>query len=230
MHVCTVIRLQCILAWSLLIANTALAGDIPPEIAKNLAAAVKNPDNSFAEERLGELSHQFPDAFSSIILFDHSLAKRWMAIETVGQANNDRCDKALVAIFNDPKQSRTLRVPIMRWCLAGADHLTKERLRPFVPGLQLLLKERIKAIHLELTIELAGKAGDKTSIPLLIPLLDPSNLARSISADDASDINQAAHEALQKLTGRTDVPATRSAWEAALEPVPNSNNALSNAL
>jgi len=199
--------------------SAAVGADIPPDIAQAFAA-VNNASNDQAEsearEQLARLSSRFPAAFSSVILSDADPQTRWMAIYAVRRAGHDKCDEALMTVFNNPKEPQDLRIQIV-FCFLESRALSKERLQRFLPGLHILLSERPRRSDLEHVIELTGMAGARSSIPLLVPLLDDKHVHSYTSGDDGKQIpntiSQTAHEALQEITGRTDIPPERTAWD-----------------
>ena len=209
--------IACLSALLPLLAPAADNGDMPPEIAKTLAAAAKNQDDSDARERLADQSSKSPETFDSIILSDADPTERWMAVYAIRKAGHEKCDKALASVFNNPKELQDLRIQVMM-CLVEAPELTKDRLRPFLPGLHLLITERPRGSDLEHAVELVGYLGDKSSRLLLIPLLDDrevhSYTVESNGQQIPNSISNTAHLALQNISGRTDIPADRSAWEA----------------
>jgi len=196
------------------------AFDIPPEVVKAFADTrhADSEDAQFAaRELLATFSSKYPEVFTTIILSEPDVEKRWMAVHAVRLAGNDKCDKALVTIFNNPKEPQELRIQVM-FVLIQVSQLSKDRLRAFLPGLHLILRERPRSSDLENAIELVGYLGDGSSVPLLIPLLDDRKVHSYTGADDGKQtpktISKTAHEALQSITGKRDIPADRSSWEA----------------
>jgi hypothetical protein len=197
----------------------ALAADMPSEIAKAFANVNTAPNDQAewqAREQLATLSSKFPETFSSIILSEPDAKKRWLAVYAVRKAGHDKCDKALTTVFNNPKEPQDLRIQVMM-CFMEASELTKDRLRPFLPGIHLLLTERPRPVDLRRAIALSGYLGDGSSVPLLIPLLDDKKV-HSYTVEDSgkqipNSISKTAHEALQKITGRNEIPADRKTWE-----------------
>ena len=187
------------------------------DIAKTLAEAAKHQDDFELRERLATQCTKFPETFSSIILTEADPTKRWMAVYAIRMSAQNKCDKALVAVFNNHKEAQDLRMQIVM-CLGESPELAKDGLLPFLPGLHLLLKERPRRSDLERVIELAGFLGDRSSVSLLTPLLDDKEVHSYTVEKDGkkipNTISKTAHEALQNITGKRDIPADRSAWEA----------------
>lgn len=210
-----------IAAFTVAIAPTALyasESDIAhSEVEKTLVKAATNQDDSEAREQLAVQCSKFPETFSSIIRNEPDQTKRWMAVYAVRTSAQTKCDNALIAVFNNPVESQELRIQIVM-CLIQATQLPQNRLQPFLPGLNLLLKERPRPCDLERVIQLAGFLGDKSSIPLLIPLLDDKKVhsytVQSGGARVANTISKTAYAALQEITGRHGIAPDRSAWEA----------------
>ncbi len=186
------------------------------EVNALLSRAAQNQEDFDARGQLASLCSKFPGIFSELILKEPDKTKRWMAVYAVRMSGQTKCDKALIAVFNDAKESQELRIQIMM-ALVQADNLMKDRLRPFLAGLHLLIKESPKPSDLEIAIDLSGSIGDKSSLPFLVPLLD-DNKVHSYTVDDngqkvPNTLSKSAYAALLQITGRNDIPQDRQAWK-----------------
>jgi len=150
------------------------------------------------------LVQAYQSAGSAQFSLEHVTSIRCEAIVALGKKKTPEAQALLIQVASEPKTEKTSGVQ-----LTGlSDNLKRPTpVDDEDPAQRMMRLAAIRSL---------GEQGNRQAVPILIPMLAEKDVA----------VRDRAHEALQKLTGRKDVPPEVDAWKAAVGGAPAANTAV----